>query len=325
MGLLRSETMKYAWLILPQDKDEAKAYIEKIGLAETCHVQFDDMNVGNMHREFRKYIQRIDEMERIVRFMTNEVLAKNPDPTSPIVTCKIEEYMRNSKTFHLDKVESELTKEYSQFVRFQENHERLQVEVVLAEEEKEVTAYANTLLGRRVVESPDTLDVPLLDDRRGIMNTLAGVIDTTSRDKLNRSIYRASRGKAYATFQDVVALQQDPKTGIQVAKSVFVVYFQGATEGDGPSAMLTKVLKVCQGWNANMYEWPRDRADAERRLEQVKASKQDKEKALEMFQSFLQKELKQWRACMNGGNSKIEDYRLFLQARESIIPHPESL
>jgi len=312
MGLLRSETMKFGWLILPQDKDEAKAYIEKIGLAETCHVQFEDMNVGNMHREFRKYIQRLDEMERIIRFMTNEVISKNPDPDHPIVQNQIDEYLRNAQTYHLEAVEKELAEGYSQFVRFQENHERLQIEVVLSEEEKQVTDYANHLLGG---STPGSLSSPLL----GIMNTLAGVIDSSARERLNRSIYRASRGKAYVTFKDVTDQEafKDLKSGVSVAKSVFVVYFQGATEGDGPSAMMNKVLRVCQGWNANMYDWPRDRPDAEARLQRITQDKKDKEDALKMYEKFLAGELEQWRAQMNGGNSKIEDYRLFCKQEKS--------
>jgi len=316
-SLLRSETMKFGWLILPQDKDEAKAYVEKIGLAETCHVQFEDMNAGNMHREFRKYIQRIDEMERIIRFMMGvddldrklKGDAKNEDAPDPLVQNQIDEYLSNAKSYHLEAIEKELAEGYSQFVKFQENHERLQIEVVLSEEERQVAEYAKELLGK----SSTSLSSPLL----GIMNTLAGVVDSSQREKLHRSIYRASRGKAYVTFEDVKDPFTDLKTGVSVAKSVFVVYFQGATEGDGPSAMMSKISRVCQGWNANMYEWPRDSSDAVATLARVTQEKKDKQDALNFYMKFLAGELQQWRAQVNGGNSKIEDYRLFCKQEKS--------
>lgn len=65
MGILRSERMKYGTLVLPVDR--ARQFIDIIGAS--TKMQFEDMNARNLHRPYKKYIQRIDEMERILRFI----------------------------------------------------------------------------------------------------------------------------------------------------------------------------------------------------------------------------------------------------------------
>merc|ERR1719269_141930 len=68
--------MKHGTLVLPVDR--ARHFINLIGAC--TNMQFEDMNARDMHRPYRKYIQRIDEMERILRFLTDE-LAKIPGAT----------------------------------------------------------------------------------------------------------------------------------------------------------------------------------------------------------------------------------------------------
>ena len=69
MGLLRSETMQHGTLVLPVQ--DARKYIDKIG--KDVSIQFEDMNAHQMRRPYRKFIQRIDEMERILRFIFEEL------------------------------------------------------------------------------------------------------------------------------------------------------------------------------------------------------------------------------------------------------------
>lgn len=56
--------MQHGALILPVDR--AREFIELLG--KHCHMQFVDMNEHSLKRQYRRYIQRIDEMERILRY-----------------------------------------------------------------------------------------------------------------------------------------------------------------------------------------------------------------------------------------------------------------
>ena len=49
----------------------AKEFIELIG--QSTAMQFEDMNARDHARTYKKYIQRIDEMERILRFLFDQL------------------------------------------------------------------------------------------------------------------------------------------------------------------------------------------------------------------------------------------------------------
>lgn len=55
--------MKHGTLVLPADR--ARDFIELLG--SKAHIQFLDMNAHTMHRQYKRYVQRIEEMERILR------------------------------------------------------------------------------------------------------------------------------------------------------------------------------------------------------------------------------------------------------------------
>ncbi|EER00628.1 conserved hypothetical protein, partial [Perkinsus marinus ATCC 50983] len=74
MGLLRSETMKHGTLVLPVDR--AREFVDVIGYS--TRIEFEDMNSASMHRNYRKYIQRIEELERIIRFLEVEIHEASP-------------------------------------------------------------------------------------------------------------------------------------------------------------------------------------------------------------------------------------------------------
>lgn len=57
--------MKHGTLVLPADR--ARAFIELLG--SKAHIQFLDMNANTMYRQYKRYVQRIEEMERILRFV----------------------------------------------------------------------------------------------------------------------------------------------------------------------------------------------------------------------------------------------------------------
>merc|ERR1719350_1602115 len=102
------------------------------------------MNAHSMRRPFRKYIQRIDEMERVLRFMFEEI-ARNASGT--ITKNKVEEFLANDGSYKLDVVEQELQKLYGKFVSFQENNAALLSDKNQATEELEVVRAAIKVMG----------------------------------------------------------------------------------------------------------------------------------------------------------------------------------
>lgn len=65
MGVLRSETMAPGVLVL--SADTAPKFLDKLG--KGCQLQFQDMKGQSTHapRPYKKYVQRLDEMERVLR------------------------------------------------------------------------------------------------------------------------------------------------------------------------------------------------------------------------------------------------------------------
>merc|ERR1719291_996791 len=107
--------MKYGMLVLPVQ--DARRYIDTIG--KETNMQFEDMNAREMRRPYRKHVQRIDEMERILRFMFEELgriegcnIQKN----------KVDQFLGADNFYKLDEVEVDLQKLYKQFVSFKENN-----------------------------------------------------------------------------------------------------------------------------------------------------------------------------------------------------------
>ncbi|CAK0900606.1 unnamed protein product, partial [Prorocentrum cordatum] len=61
-----------------------------------------DMNAKNMHRPYKRQIQRIDEMERIIRFLVEELSRLQGEE---VVKYNVECFLENSHEYELDKVE----------------------------------------------------------------------------------------------------------------------------------------------------------------------------------------------------------------------------
>jgi len=320
MGLLRSEDMKHMMLVLPPR--DAKAYVEAIGLdpdKSACHVQFEDMNENVHARPFRKYIQRLDEMERIIRYLTNDVIAKDEEKAKEVQKTNIDQYFENAKNLSLDKIERSLSELYQQFVKFQDNNERLMLEKVLSEEEYEVVKFAGELFKEKG-GGASGITVPLLSDTQ-VLSTIAGVVDEKEFPKLDRALWRASRGKAFTIRRDCSQEFEDPKTGGKVRKTKFVAYFQGAGESGVSGALVTKVSRVCQAWGANLYDWPKNFEDAKERTLRIDTAKQDKTKALDTFKQFHRAEMQLLVDPVEGAvpcsNSTIEDWRLFCRQEKA--------
>merc|ERR1719491_2324584 len=121
--------MKHGMLVLPVDG--ARQILDVIGASTKLH--FEDMNTRSMQRPYRKYIQRVDEMERIIRFMLEELTRI---PEAQVITSNVESFLENAGDYKLDEVETQIKKAYKDFTKLKENTVQLTVKRNAALEER---------------------------------------------------------------------------------------------------------------------------------------------------------------------------------------------
>jgi V-type H+-transporting ATPase subunit a len=332
MGVLRSERMKHGTLVLPVDR--ARFFLDLIG--SHAYMEFEDMNGRDMQRPYKKYIQRIDEMERILRFLFDE-LAKIPD--GKVIVNNVDNFLDSADSYKLDEVEAELKQAHQDFLQFKENSARLIEKRNAALEARYVvqTALASMSLIHsargRSFDSEDgecefAVSRSLLDDHSGIaaaqaqgsvFSACAGVLPQSEQDRFARSLFRATRGNSFTHFQQIPGLMLDPKTGREVSKSVFVVHFADLRAGTSKSAMSDKVHRICNSFSVNIYPWPDSKQAAEQMMMSFKGQLDDQERLLSAHERFVRAEAATLlEPVRQHSNSRVEDWRLFCKKEKAI-------
>eukprot|EP00931_Biecheleriopsis_adriatica_P007007 TRINITY_DN108339_c0_g1_i1.p1 TRINITY_DN108339_c0_g1~~TRINITY_DN108339_c0_g1_i1.p1 ORF type:complete len:834 (+),score=146.71 TRINITY_DN108339_c0_g1_i1:91-2592(+) len=331
MGLLRSEPMSHGTLVLPVDR--AREYLDLIG--SHVKLQFEDMNARVMQRPYKKFVQRIDELERIIRFLFEE-LSKVPGASA--FKNNVESFLDNAEEYKLDEVETHLKRAYQTFISFKANSASLLERQNEVREECYVVETAMASMARSSAQGRDRAEgdegfvtsasQPLRDNggaadgRRAIetvFSTIAGVILREQQDRFARTLFRAARGNAFTHFQQIPEVLEDPKSGRWVQKSVFVIYFQDQKLGSSASAMNQRITKLCTSFGVNVYPWPESREAAEERRLSLQIQLSDQERLLDAHHSFVRSEafalLQQARV---GSDSLIEEWRLFCVKEKAI-------
>jgi len=276
------------------------------------------MNSHTANRQYKKYIQRIDEMERILRFLFEEI---NKLPGAVIVKNKVENFLQFDNAYQLDRVEESLKRLYDQFVKFRDNNLEMQDQKLSAIEERAVAVAATKSLlpdfGGDSSSRMESSRQGLLD--RGdntqesdtvVFSNVAGIISQVDQEKFARTIFRATRGNAYTHFETITEQQVDSKTGkhTPVMKSVFVIYHQGTML----SAVAERIIRICQAFGVRKYSWPRNFREAEKRISELTVLIGDKSHALEAYEEYFIDEISVLLEVVRAeGNSLVEEWRLF--------------
>ncbi|KAH7647246.1 vacuolar proton translocating ATPase 116 kDa subunit a isoform 1 [Cryptosporidium bovis] len=348
MGILRSESMSHGTLVLPNDK--ARDYIDILG--REVNLQFVDMNSITMNRQYKKYIQRIDEMERILRVLYTEI-EKLPDVK--VIKGNYENFLDHDHLYQLDKVEESLQSLHTQFISFRDNNMDLMQQKSSAIEECAVAKAASLSFApismyndsgnlrssnedfylTNAVERGESgfltgnlHSSPLVNQRitdrmnnvsgfgEMMFSSIAGVVKQEDQEKFARALFRATRGNTFTHFQPIFENITDPKTSKGVQKVVFVIYFQGATT----SAVYDKISRICDAFSVSIYPWPSSYENAIQRIDELNTLIQDKEKALQAYEQYITLEIETLIQPVNSnnGNSLIEEWRLFCIKEKSI-------
>ncbi|XP_064172605.1 V-type proton ATPase 116 kDa subunit a 1-like isoform X2 [Anguilla rostrata] len=245
--LFRSEEMTLAQLFLQSEA----AYCCVSELGELGMVQFRDLNpdVNVFQRKFVNEVRRCEEMDRKLRFVEKEIkranipivdTGENPEVPFPRDMIDLE------ATF--EKLENELKE-------INTNQEALKKNFL------ELTELKHIL--RRTQQFFDEMEDPHLLEESSILldpnevgrvaplriGFVAGVIGRERIPTFERMLWRVCRGNVFLRQADIEDPLEDPTSGDQVHKSVFIIFFQG-------DQLKNRVKKICEGFRASLYPCP---------------------------------------------------------------------
>ncbi|XP_043214096.1 V-type proton ATPase 116 kDa subunit a1-like isoform X3 [Amphibalanus amphitrite] len=247
-GLFRSEEMSLCQLFL--QTEAAYACVSELG--ELGLVQFRDLNpdVNAFQRKFVNEVRRCDEMERKLRYLEKEIkkdgipmldTGENPEAPQPREMIDLE------ATF--EKLENEL-KEVNN------NAETLKKNFLELTELKHILQKTQTFFDEMSEANRDDENAQLLgeDGMQAAGQSLklgfvAGVIQRERMPGFERMLWRACRGNVFVRQAQIESALEDPVSGDQVYKSVFIIFFQG-------EQLKTRVKKICEGFRATLYPCP---------------------------------------------------------------------
>ncbi|KAG7226557.1 hypothetical protein INR49_003714 [Caranx melampygus] len=119
---------------------------------------------------------------------------------------------------------------------------------------------------------------------------VAGVISRERIPTFERMLWRVCRGNVFLRKAEIEDPLEDPTTGDQVHKSVFIIFFQG-------DQLKNRVKKICEGFRASLYPCPETPQERKEMLAGVNSRIDD----LQMVRSFaLIKPGKKLVFCLRG-------------------------
>ncbi|ODN05833.1 hypothetical protein Ocin01_00844 [Orchesella cincta] len=256
-SLFRSEEMALCQLFL--QSEAAYACVSELG--ELGLAQFRDLNpdVNAFQRKFVNEVRRCDEMERKLRYLEKEI-KKDGIPTMDsgelVEAPQPREMIDLEATF--EKLENEL-REVNQ------NAEALKRNFLELTELKHILKKTQVFFDEMADPSRDQDEQVNLLGEEGLraggqslkLGFVAGVILRERIPAFERMLWRACRGNVFLRQAEIDNPLEDPTSGDQVYKSVFIIFFQG-------DQLKTRVKKICEGFRATLYpcpETPNDRRE----------------------------------------------------------------
>jgi len=253
-SLFRSEEMALCQLFL--QSEAAYGCVSELG--ELGLVQFRDLNpeTNAFQRKFVNEVRRCDEMERKLRFLEKEIkkdgipmMETGEPPEAP----QPREMIDLEATF--EKLENEL-REVNQ------NAEALKKNFLELTELKHILRKTQQFFDEQ--ESleqggPGGQHQQLIQDEGGAggglqLGFVAGVILRERLPAFEKMLWRACRGNVFLRVAEIEDPLEDPHTGDEVLKSVFVIFFQG-------EQLKSRVKKICEGFRATLYPCPDQATD----------------------------------------------------------------
>ncbi|GLV41213.1 Vacuolar H[+] ATPase 100kD subunit 2 [Carabus blaptoides fortunei] len=295
-AMFRSEEMALCQLFVQPEA----AYPVVSELGEKGAVQFRDLNgdVNAFQRKFVNEVRRCDEMERKLRYIESEV--KKDDVHIP----DVQELPRapNPREIidleaHIEKTENDI-RELSQnavnlksnFLELTELRHVLEKTEAFFHEQEEVNGM-DSVTRALITEDANVTNVSAI---RGRLGFVAGVIQRERVPGFERMLWRISRGNVFLRRAELDKPLEDPATGNEIYKTVFVVFFQG-------EQLKSRIKKVCTGFHASLYQCPSSNGERTDMVKEVRTRLEDLNLVLNQTQDHRQrvlvgvaKELQNW-------------------------------
>lgn len=282
--MFRSEEMALCQLFIqPEAAYSSLSILGEMGIA-----QFRDLNssVNPFMRKFVNEVRRCDELERKLRYIEEEVkkedvpipaLAEIPSAPNPREIIDLEA--------HLEKTETEMMELSQNSVNLRSNFKELKEMMAVLEK-------AQTFMAEQ--EESDSNRALIGNEERGRLGFIAGVIPRERVAGFERMLWRVSRGNVFLRQQELEEPLEDPTTGQDVRKNVFVAFYQGDN-------LKTRLKKVCVGYHASLYNCPSSVSEREGIINELRIRLEDLKIILEQTTDHkhrvlvaVAKELKTW-------------------------------
>ncbi|XP_029836521.2 V-type proton ATPase 116 kDa subunit a1 isoform X2 [Ixodes scapularis] len=253
-GLFRSEEMTLCQLFL--QSEAAYACVSELG--ELGLVQFRDLNpdVNAFQRKFVNEVRRCDEMERKLRFLEKEIkkdgipmldIGDNPEAPQPREMIDLEATFEKLEN-ELKEVNTNAEALKKTFLELTELKHILRKTQAFFDEQEHARTADLEHMHLHLVPSEMTASSSMQ------LGFVAGVVLRERLPSFERMLWRVCRGNVFLRQAAIETPLEDPVTGDQVYKTVFIIFFQG-------EQLKTRVKKICEGFRATLYPCPETPAD----------------------------------------------------------------
>ncbi|XP_077297070.1 V-type proton ATPase 116 kDa subunit a1-like isoform X2 [Arctopsyche grandis] len=283
-SMFRSEEMALCQLFIQPEA----AYTSVSELGENGTVQFRDLNpeVNAFQRKFVNEVRRCDEMERKLRYIEAEV---NKDS---VTIPDVREAPRAPNPREIIDLEAHLEKTENEILELSHNAVNLKSNFLELTELKHVLEKTQVFFTEQEeANGMDSLTRALIPEDaqqtgaiRGRLGFVAGVIQRERVPAFERMLWRISRGNVFLRQTELEKPLEDPTTGNQINKTVFVAFFQG-------EQLKSRIKKVCTGFHASLYPCPNSHNERQEMVKGVRTRLEDLNLVLNQTQDHRQRVL----------------------------------
>ncbi|XP_050801558.1 V-type proton ATPase 116 kDa subunit a 4 [Gopherus flavomarginatus] len=290
-SMFRSEEMCLTQLFLQVEA----AYCCVAELGELGLVQFRDLNVNvnSFQRKFVNEVRRCESLERILRFMENEM-------ENEIVIFKPEKYPETPLPREMIDLETVLEKLEGELQEANQNQQTLKQNFLELTELKHLLKKTQDFFETETNLPDDFFN----EDTSGLLELrstpasvaaklgfTAGVIKRERMVPFERLLWRACRGNIYLRYTEMDTALEDPITKEQMKKNVFIIFYQG-------EQLSQKIKKICDGFRATVYTCPESAAERREMADGVNARIEDLNAVITQTESHRQRLLHEAAANM---------------------------